>query len=257
MKIRLLIIYCLAAATPMLYAQDIFQGDYINESQLNSFIKSLRLIQPGIDTADDMGFAGSPHYKLNDKRSENWKYIFRVMPDSLMAETESIERQLSELRDQDMQLTQRLFKVQKEAFKQNSKALFSEVDRIADSKKRISDIEKPLIARNIELGRSRALQTFEVNCEILVDSNRRIRRVEVSKGSVDDRELVYSKGATEDSITTTTNNKHIDVTKSEPNTQTSDGPPQSPALGQIYFNTTDKCFYGWNGTKWDRLSGGH
>ena len=29
--------------------------------------------------------------------------------------------------------------------------------------------------------------------------------------------------------------------------------PMEPQEGQIYYNTLDKCFYGWNGMKWMRL----
>jgi Phage tail fibre repeat len=31
-------------------------------------------------------------------------------------------------------------------------------------------------------------------------------------------------------------------------------PPANPVPGQIYYNTTDKVFYGWNGTTWINLS---
>ena len=31
------------------------------------------------------------------------------------------------------------------------------------------------------------------------------------------------------------------------------GAPAGPEEGQIYFNTSDKCFYGWNGSGWVRL----
>jgi len=32
--------------------------------------------------------------------------------------------------------------------------------------------------------------------------------------------------------------------------------PASPAAGQIYFNSTDSHFYGYNGTAWKRLDNG-
>lgn len=31
--------------------------------------------------------------------------------------------------------------------------------------------------------------------------------------------------------------------------------PAGPEEGQVYFNTADKCFYGWNGTAWVMLGG--
>ena len=33
----------------------------------------------------------------------------------------------------------------------------------------------------------------------------------------------------------------------------SDDAPVSPRKGDIYFNTTDNHFYGWNGTEWRQL----
>jgi hypothetical protein len=255
LKIKSLIIYCMAVYSSILYAQNIYTGVRINESQLNSFIKSLRLIQPGIDTADDLEFAGLPHSKSNDAQIEKWEYSFSVLPDDILAETENLDRQISDLESKEMQLMERLFEVQKEAFKQKSKDLFAEVNRISDSKRQISDRKQPLIEKNIQLGYSRMTKKFEVNCNISLDSNRRIIRIEVIKGPENDRLLVYSKDATENSIANEIN-LPTSETKSEQNPQAFNSHPPQPTLGQIYFNTKDKCFYGWSGTKWDRLSGG-
>jgi len=36
----------------------------------------------------------------------------------------------------------------------------------------------------------------------------------------------------------------------------SNAAPADPEEGQIYFNTTEKSFYGWNGSTWENLSAG-
>ena len=36
--------------------------------------------------------------------------------------------------------------------------------------------------------------------------------------------------------------------------ETNSAEPKMPKKGQIYFNTTDNVFYGWNGTKWVKFS---
>lgn len=49
---------------------------------------------------------------------------------------------------------------------------------------------------------------------------------------------------------------NVDMNKNEiknPRVDNLAAAPSSPALGQVYFNTTDRIFYGWTGTAWAPL----
>jgi hypothetical protein len=253
MNFRVLLVCCLAVTLSYLQAQ-IFSGMRITESQLADFVKPLRQLQPGKHTSDDVvQLIGVPHGKSDDGRSEVWNYGFLVTPDKEAAETANLERQITQLEKQRNHLWERQFDVTMEsAFSSND--LSGESNQVSSALKQIEDRLEPLQARRREI--SFQNKPLQVNCDIVLDVNARIKSIEVSKFSEQGRQLVYSQAASANSNQDIVKDRPAVDSTSDPNPQASNVPPESPKLGQIYFNTTEKCFYGWNGTSWEKLSGG-
>lgn len=227
----------------------IFSGMDATESQLASFVKQVRQLQPGRHTSDDVvQSVGAPHGRSNDGNAEIWHFSFLVAPDDEAAETKNLEEQITKLEKQRSSLRERQFKVSAEAFRQRSDALFAEDERISAAIDEIEERLEPLEARRREMTFQR--QMLQVDCSVAFDSTRRVSGIEVGKFSDQGRELIYSRSSEEAGIVEV---QEGGTPKVAPQSQASATPPESPSLGQIYFNTTEKSFYGWNGTAWDKL----
>jgi hypothetical protein len=245
MNIRVLLVCCLAVTSSSLPAQ-IFSGMEITESQLADFVKPLRQLQPGKHTSDDViQLIGVPHGKSDDGRSEVWNYGFLVTPDKEAIETANLERQITQLEAQRRGLRERLF---------DFSISVAENNRIDSAIDKIEERLEPLQARRREI--SFQNKPLQVNSLIVLDVNGRIKSIEVSKFSEQGRQLVYSQAASANSNADILKDRPAVDSTSDPDPQASNFPPESPKLGQIYFNNTDKCFYGWNGTSWEKLSAG-
>jgi hypothetical protein len=57
------------------------------------------------------------------------------------------------------------------------------------------------------------------------------------------QEEVYSRGSLSEEPVIQTNNVIVSVSQT----------PDNPMIGQLYLNTTDSHFYGWNGKEWKQL----
>ena len=247
---RLLICGCFSGASA-LHGQ-VFSGMDATESQLASFVKLVRQLQPGRHTADDVvQSVGAPHGRSSDGGSEVWHFSFLVVPDDEAAEFKNLEEQIAQLEKQRSGLWDRQFKVSAGAFRQRSDALFAESERIDAQIDEIEERLEPLEARRREMTFQR--QMLQVDCDISINSTRRVTGIEVGKVSSQGRELIYSRSSDADSSVAGDSQAGAPEPSSQP--QAAATPPDSPSPGQIYFNTQDKAFYGWNGTSWDKLSG--
>jgi hypothetical protein len=85
--------------------------------------------------------------------------------------------------------------------------------------------------------------TGYTNVNLLVGNNNgKLLRVTVNDGSGN---LIYQVGETPSQEPAKTN--------SDNTLQSKPLPPEKPLEGQLYFNTSDKHFYGWNGKEWKQL----
>jgi hypothetical protein len=73
-------------------------------------------------------------------------------------------------------------------------------------------------------------------------------KINVEKNKSGKREVIFSKGVKLNStgLKASNNNELSHITNST-------APLETPKSGQIYFNTTDSHFYGWNGSEWLQL----
>ncbi len=90
-----------------------------------------------------------------------------------------------------------------------------------------------------------------VVCSIEYDLNLKVANIQVTKGGMGGVEMLYSNG------TPQLGPNAVSPTASSGNSLSNASPeatsPSAPKEGQLYFNTTDKHFYGWNGTEWKQL----
>ena len=238
-------------ATLLTVLAQIFSGFDSTESQLAKFVASIKQLQPEESTADDvLNSVGAPHAKSNDGAVEVWHYSYLVSPDEEAAEKSRIEQQIAQLQKQRSGLRDRQFKVSAEAFRQRSESLFAEEERLDAAIDQIEERLEPLETRQREM--SFQHRTLQVSCAIVIAKDGRIAAVEVEKTTAEGSELVYSKGSNATSEPQATGKAETD---SQHGNQAAASHPENPSPGQIYFNTVEKVFYGWNGDSWDKLSG--
>ncbi len=89
---------------------------------------------------------------------------------------------------------------------------------------------------------------YQVNLLVRFESNGLLAEVVVDKIRENQLETLYTQS--------------IPVENTSPTNSASEflknyaSAPENPRSGQIYFNTTDRRFYGWNGSAWVKLDAG-
>jgi outer membrane protein assembly factor BamE (lipoprotein component of BamABCDE complex) len=252
-QVAILFVCGCSTGAPTLQAQ-IFSGHEATESQLTGFVASIKQLQPGRGTADDvLNAIGAPHAKSGEDGHEVWQYSFLVSPDDEAVEMSSLEQQIAQLEKDRSALRDRQFKVSAEAFRQRSDGLFAESDRIDAAIDRIEESLEPLEARRRQMSFERRM--LQVDCGIAFDHSGGITDIQVGKSSAQGREIIYSRSASPEASVITENGSDPEANRPQ-QSQASAVPPESPSPGQIYFNTKDKAFYGWDGSTWVPLNGG-
>jgi hypothetical protein len=90
-------------------------------------------------------------------------------------------------------------------------------------------------------------QTYQVNCTIIFNSKGILQAVSVDKLKSFETKAIYTKGDP-------TGENQLASKSSDSNTvNISADFPANPQTAQLFFNATDKHFYGWNGTEWIQL----
>ena len=90
-----------------------------------------------------------------------------------------------------------------------------------------------------------------VVCMIEYDLNQKVANIAVTKAGMGGVEMLYSQGTPQLGPNAASPNASGNINLMSVSAEAS--APASPKEGQIYFNSTDKHFYGWNGTEWKRL----
>lgn len=101
---------------------------------------------------------------------------------------------------------------------------------------------------NFMLENTQNIEDFEktqVSCKLKVGKDGKISNIRVEKYTQDTTDILYVKGDLEDKRSNANScNGQIPLTTEH---------PQNPNSGQIYFNSSDKHFYGWDGASWLKL----
>jgi hypothetical protein len=96
---------------------------------------------------------------------------------------------------------------------------------------------------DIARGKNRSVMGY-----IQFDDAGKVSCIKVTKQTGMTQEDVFTKGNFLMSSTPKTKS-----TKEPSHADASTNAPENPTEGQIYFNKTDKHFYGWDGTAWLKL----
>jgi hypothetical protein len=87
-------------------------------------------------------------------------------------------------------------------------------------------------------------------CGVEFDLNQKVAHIYFTKVGANGVEMIYSNG-------TPQHGPNAGATRNPDSasgvSNVSSTAPSSPKEGQIYFNSTDKHFYGWNGSEWKQL----
>jgi hypothetical protein len=88
---------------------------------------------------------------------------------------------------------------------------------------------------------------------IQIGRSGKVTSVKVSKAGNQGSSELYSKGAFEMSGVASGGSQSSNVPSASDHFPLKETAPDNPTEGQIYFNKTDKHFYGWDGTAWLKL----
>jgi hypothetical protein len=200
-----------------------FSGTDINESQLAGVIVSIKELNVGNETPEEIVNAlGKPSERTRQAGVEDWKYNFLVKNDKDSEDLNKIEQAIS--------------------IRNERRSQMSFDEKISES--RLND-DKYNKLRNMQMGLMEK-PPIQVNCLLKIGREGKLSSVRVEKIQADGTEVLYLKGDSENSMGA--------VESPEPGILPSkDAAPTNPKLGQTYLNTTDTHFYGWNGKEWKQL----
>lgn len=207
----------------LLHAQNVFfSGVVINESELADIIINIKQINVGIDSPDVLAnMLGKPALKTRQAGIEEWQYNFMLENTQDIENMEKIENAL----ETRMQRRQRM-----------------SLEELARESRANDDKYEKLETIKMELQMKPSTQ---VSCKLKVSKDGKISNIRVEKYTQDTTDILYVKGDLEDKRSNANScNGQIPLTAEH---------PQNPNSGQIYFNSSDKHFYGWDGASWLKL----
>jgi len=200
----------------------VFSGAEINESQLADFIVKVKKLNVGVDSPDALAnMLGNPALKTRQAGVEEWKYDFLLKNAKDIESVQKIENALEERR-------QRRDAMSLDELSRESRANDDKYEKLQRIKMEL-DMKPPI----------------QVSCKLKVGKDGKLSNIRVEKYMQDTTDILYVKGDTEDkSSNANTCNGQMPLLSA---------PPQNPNPGQIYFDSNDKHFYGWDGASWLKL----
>lgn len=210
--------------TGLIHAQNfVFSGLVIDESQLADFIIKVKQLNVGIDSPDVLSnILGKPALKTRQAGLEEWKYDFLLKEAKDIEDMEKIENALEERR-------QRRQRMSLEELARESRANDDKYEKLERIKMQLQ--MKP---------------ETQVSCKLKIGKDGKLSNIRVEKYMQDTTDVLYFKGDSEDKISNgNACNGQMPLTSEH---------PQNPNPGQIYFNSNDRHFYGWDGTSWLKLA---
>lgn len=256
----------------------------LRESQLVKFINGVKKLNVGESTQDDIVFSlGQPHSKNKEGKIEDWGFYYEVTTDTHNDNLENIENRINQLNSEKNKIQKEKEEVIKNIQK-ITESLKSESEKNAFTKnyfdiyynkspKNSSNCSYyELIKKSASIGNNEDailvnINQFEkeklkiqydekpqkLNCHIGVGIDGRLTNIIIEKIKDSGKETVFEKGERQSEDKTQQRAENLnkglpDQALLAPNIQ-----PKSPKPGQIYFNSTDSHFYGWNGQEWKQM----
>jgi hypothetical protein len=204
----------------------VFSGSEINEIQLADFIVKVKKLNVGVDSPDALtNMLGNPALKTRQSGLEEWKYDFILKEAKDIENLHKIENALEERR-------QRRQRMSLEEMTRESRLNDDKYEKLERLKMQL-DMKPPT----------------QVSCKLKLGEDGKLSNIRVEKYMQDTTDILYVKGDSEDkSSNTNTCNGQMPLISE---------PPHNPNPGQIYFNSHEKHFYGWDGESWLKLDTKH
>jgi hypothetical protein len=199
----------------------VFSGIQINDSQLSDFIVKVKKLNVGSDSSDAVtSMLGNPALKTRQSGVEEWKYDFLLKNAQDMENIQKIENALKERK-------QRRQNMSLDEFSRESSDTDEKYEKLYRIKMQL-EMKPPI----------------QVSCKIKISNDGKLSNVRVEKYMQDTTDILYVKGDSSGSAPTDSSGGQMPSIIEA---------PSNPNPGQIYFNKTDKHFYGWDGTAWLKL----
>ena len=233
MKVTLLVIFLLLSEITVAQVTS-FSGLEKSESEFLKFVVQIKQLTIGKDSQDKVSeILGNPHEKSKDVQLERWKFNFLVKDDSnINLKNNLIEKDKGLYNQANSLLKQKPFNK-------------LEFERISKTREKIQEQ-----VRDLAFG-----PFYQVSVEVAFPLNGRLSSIKVEKITQTGSEIVYSQsseGGPETPPEPTVGTVPFRLATLEQH-------PSDPVSGELYLNTSDGHFYGWNGKEWrqlDNASGG-
>jgi len=204
-----------------------FSGIEKSESEFSKFVVQIKELTIGKDSQDKVAeILGNPHEKSKDVQSERWKFNFLVKDDSNINLKNDLIKKDENLYNQANLL------LNKKPFNNH------EFEIISKTREKIQEQ-----VRELGLG-----PFYQVSIEVAFPLDGRLSSIKVEKITQTGSQIVYSKSSEGRGAP-----REATVGAVPFRLAALEQHPQSPDLGDLYLNTSDKHFYGWNGTEWIQL----
>jgi hypothetical protein len=186
---------------------------------------------------------------------EDWGYFFEVFSDAQHEALEKIQKEIDIFDAQEKECDKKYYEKYKDTAKDpgNPKYfnLLEDTSQWRSKKEEITKNRDPFVKEKFRIMAGEKPQ--KVNCHLRVGMDGHLTNIVIEKIKETGKETVYEKGDNQGTVTPQQKIENLNKGLPEqallaPNIQ-----PESPKPGQIYFNSTDSHFYGWNGTEWVQL----
>ena len=233
------------------FAGNLYPALSIKEPDVEYVVKSLKTIDLSSETTDQIiKLYGPVHEKSTKGGTHEWKYNFLFSRELNSQQKSDLERLTQEYQKISLIVVDKKanLQVQKEHERYPELGIIDK-ERIDPSA--IFSLEEKMKAINektmaIELTQKQTL----VQIIFKIGTTGKIMNIDLNKITDDGTtSCLYTKGGDgQDNISSQSNPKtHSDNDAALPVA------PANPYPGKIYLNTTDKHFYGWDGTSWLKL----
>jgi hypothetical protein len=233
------------------FAGHSYQALAIKEPDLELIVKYIKEIQVSNDTTDKLlQLFGPVHEQTTKNNLKEWKYNF-IFNRELNADQKN---EFVKLNKEYERLSSLQVNAKAELVSEREREHYygtGDISKIKYNSNMISSIQEQMTAINektmaIELTEKQTL----VQIVFLLDTTGKINHINLNKISDDgSNTCIYTKGDDASVVVSSGGNQKTQ----DPKDAAMPIPPPKPYPGMIYLNTSEKHFYGWDGTSWLKM----
>jgi hypothetical protein len=233
------------------FAGHSYQGLDIKEQDIEYIVKSLKTIDLSSETTDQIiKLYGLVHEKSTKGGTHEWKYNFLFSRELNSQQKSDLER-----------LTKEYNVISRYVVCANANALDdNEIRGLTDLGFKAGEMRRPDFISLLEVKmkaineKTMAIQLTQkqtlVQIIFRIGTTGKIKSIDLNKITDDgSSSCLYIKSSEDENDASSVNNQKMEMPK---DVAFSEAPP-NPYPGMIYLNTSEKHFYGWDGTSWLKM----